>query len=282
MIMKTTCYKCGREIEGTKAVGVWPICPECEMVEVMKSIRPEVSSSSGHSHGGGGGLGLIDNQKLDDFLKGMMWRKIQYDYMPKWSTVVQDDGRRFNTGMLCLFFGSFGAHLFYMKRWVPVAVLLVMLAMISGGLSTFLLFPFFAVFSLIYFTMDDMTFRKKCLSKSAFNDYFKAQLCLYNLAKYGQKIPDFPPMSFANCIMTRKDIERCKPVLSNFMANDYFKKEMQCFKDFEDNHHISYQEGLLRKIMQEFPELTDECENAIQKIHMTDSFVEDWGDRIRY
>ena len=277
--MKTTCYKCGREIEGTRAIGLWPVCPECESLDVLKDISKN-NHGSNNSSGGGGGYSWINNQKVGEFLSAMTWQKIKYDFMPPWSRHIVSDDRRFNTGMLCLFFGSFGAHLFYMKRWLPVAIILLMLAGISGSILSFTPFPFFALFSIVYFSMDDETFRTRCLPKEETANFYKAKLCLYNLVKFGQKIPDNPPKTFADCVMTNKEILNCKSVLDDFMAEDYFGQEVIYFNECENSSGISYQESLLEEVMDKFPYIKSECQNAINKIHFTGSFVE-WKRIIR-
>ena len=112
--------------------------------------------------------------------------------------------------------------------------------------------------------MDSDEFKKKYFPKQ-FKDNFKVQLCQYNLVEFGIPFPEAPPATFADCILNIEDAEK-RRVYPQAKMEQLFSKESGDYKMIE-SYLTNWQEGLLKKVAAQHPELAYECNEAIRKIH---------------
>lgn len=274
-----TCYRCGKPVEGIRAIGsMFPICVECETLDTLKKIG-ETNANGDSSNSNAGGFSYSDVSHMI-----AMAAADRLDYLPKWIIDVDGDDRAFNAGMLCFFFGTVGAHLFYLKRHKWLAWMLVISLIVTSAGSLVLTLPFFMMWSFKYFMMDDMTFIKTYFPER-FRNFFMAKLIIYNLVTYHAKPPAEPPERFVDCILDRKTILdmkekgedhenslRCKYKFEKLFYDRNingrcFPKEARIYNEIEKENTFTWQESFLSDSMKRFPELSNECQEAIDKIH---------------
>ena len=158
-----------------------------------------------------------------------------------------------------------------------------MLLMSVGGSLLFTI-PICIGWSFKYFRMDEFEFIKKYFPNQ-FREHFMAKLVIYNLVTYRVKPPNVVPKRFADCILDRQTImeihergdEHKRHVAHgrhlidhahlSYIINGYcFPKEARMYNSIEEANGITWLESFLTDQMAQFPELAEECQEAISKI----------------
>ena len=275
-----TCHRCGKSVGGTRAIGsMFPICVECETLDTLKNLGSRSSDDSNSSGGASSPSSDLSH------LIGMASVE-RLDYLPKWVVDVDNDDKTFKAGLACFFLGSLGGHLFYLNRHKWLAWTLIVMFFMTAGGSLLFTIPICIGWSFKYFRMDEFEFIKKYFPDQ-FREYFMAKLVIYNLVTYRVRPPNVVPKRFADCILDRQTILEIheqgnehkrhmgyekylidSPSHLSYIINGYcFPKEARIYNNIEEANGITWLESFLTAVMAQFPELAEECLEAISKLH---------------
>lgn len=164
-----TCWKCGREVSGLRAISLLPTCPECEQLEVLKGMNGKSEPDSGST--------------------------VTYDpeaEYPDWMRGVSGKDDNVAAAMWALFLGNFGAPFLYSETSKKLGMFLLIAGVLTMGLLPALLSPMNLILAIYYLCMDNEKYLRK-YKPTLYRRRSKAAKCLREKRLHNIPLPETEP-----------------------------------------------------------------------------------------